>query len=77
VATYLKAKGYRIVPVRPGVSEVLGERAYASLLEVPFSVDVVDVFRHRKWVSRHVEEALSVRAPALWLALLSHGGEGN
>src|SRR5438132_14176308 len=67
VAMYLKSRGYRIVPVRPGVDEILGEKAYPTLLDLPFAVDVVDLFRHPKWVPRHVDEALRVGARALWL----------
>src|SRR5438270_5981901 len=67
VAMYLRGRGYRIVPVRPGVDEVLGERAFPTLLEVPFPVDIVDVFRHSKFVPRHVDEALRIGARALWL----------
>lgn len=67
VAMYLKSRGYRIVPVRPGADEVLGEKAYASLADVPFKVDLVDVFRHPKWVPRHVDETLAIGAPAIWL----------
>jgi len=67
VAMYLKSRGYRIVPVRPGAKEILGERAYASLAEVPFPVDIVDVFRHPRWVQRHIDETLRIGAPALWL----------
>ena len=75
VALYLKNRGYRIVPVRPGVSEVLGEKAYPTLLEVPFPIDVVDLFRHSKWVSRHVDEALRIGARALWMqeGVIDHG----
>src|SRR5438128_142382 len=67
VAMYLKSRGYRIVPVRPGVDEVLGEKAYQSLLEVPFPVDIVDLFRHPKWIARHLDEALRIKAPAIWM----------
>jgi predicted CoA-binding protein len=67
VAMYLRDRGYRIVPVRPGVDEVLGQPAYPTLLEVPFPVDLVNLFRHPRFVSRHVDEALQIGARALWL----------
>ena len=67
VAMYLKERGYRIVPVRPGAAEVLGEKAYPTLADVPFPVDLVDVFRHPKWIPTHVTESLQIKAPAIWL----------
>jgi predicted CoA-binding protein len=67
VAMYLRDRGYRIVPVRPGVDEVLGQPAYPTLAEVPFPVDLVNLFRHPRFVSRHVEETLRIGAGALWL----------
>jgi uncharacterized protein len=67
VASYLQEQGYRIVPVRPGGGTLLGEKVYESLTEVPFAVDVVDVFRASRFVAAHVEEALAARAGAVWL----------
>lgn len=67
VAQYLQYRGFRIVPVNPKVAEVLGERAYPSLLEIPFKVDVVDVFRHPSAVPEIVEQAIQIGARALWL----------
>jgi predicted CoA-binding protein len=65
VAAYLQRHGYRIVPVNPKETEVLGERAYPSLLELPagMSVDVVDVFRR----AEHTPDAVRIGARALWL----------
>lgn len=59
--------GYRIVPVRPAVSEVLGEKAYPRLADIPFPVDLVNVFRESASIPGIVEECLAIRAPALWV----------
>ncbi len=67
VASYLKRQGYRIIPVNPTVSEVLGERSYPDLRSVPEPVDVVDVFRRPEHVPAIVEEAIAIGAKAVWL----------
>jgi len=67
VAAYLQSRGYRIVPVNPAVKEVLGERAYARLEDVPGPVDVVDVFRRPEAVPEVVASAIAVGAKAVWL----------
>ncbi len=67
VAMYLQSNGYRIVPVRPGGGEILGERVYARLADIPFRVDLVDHFRHRNFVGPHVDEAIAARVPGVWL----------
>jgi predicted CoA-binding protein len=67
VAMYLKNHGYRIVPVRPGGGEILGERVYASLAEIPFPVDLVDHFRHRNFVGPHIDHAIVQKVPAVWM----------
>jgi len=67
VARYLQSVGYRIVPVNPRESEVLGERAYARLEDVPVRIDVVDVFRRSEHVPEIVESAIRVGAKAIWL----------
>jgi len=73
VASYLQSKGYKIVPVRPGVDEVLGEKAYASLKEIPFPVDMVDVFRKNEHIPAVVDEAIEIKAKSIWIQLgLSH-----
>jgi predicted CoA-binding protein len=72
VAAFLQARGLRVVPVRPGVDEVLGERAYASLADVAaagIDVDVVDVFRRADEAGAHVDEAIAIGARAVWLQL--------
>jgi predicted CoA-binding protein len=67
VARYLQRVGYRIIPVNPNVDEVLGERAYASLREVSDPIDVVDVFRRSEFVGPIVDDAIAMRARAVWL----------
>ena len=67
VGFYLQRHGYRIVPVNPREREVLGETSYPSLTDVPFAVDVVDVFRQPDAVPAIAEEAVQIGARALWL----------
>jgi uncharacterized protein len=67
VARYLQRAGYRIIPVNPNVSEVLGERAYATLSELPAPVDVVEVFRRSEYAGAIVDEAIATGAGAVWL----------
>lgn len=71
VARYLQAQGYRIVPVNPMLTEVLGEKAYPSVTAIPkeVTVDIVDVFRKSDQVPPVVEEAIARRAPVVWLQL--------
>jgi predicted CoA-binding protein len=69
VSTYLQSKGYRVVPVNPNSSEVLGEKAYPSLTEAAKveKIDIVDVFRRPEAVPAIVNEVLALKLPALWL----------
>jgi predicted CoA-binding protein len=67
VAAYLQKHGYRIIPVNPAVSEVLGEKAYASLRDVPDKIDVVDIFRRPDAVPAIVEDAIAAGARAVWM----------
>ena len=69
IAALLQARGYRVIPVNPQIDEVLGERAYASVHEIPEPVDVVDVFRRSDQAGRHVDEAIQIGAKAVWLQL--------
>jgi uncharacterized protein len=66
IALYLQGHGYRVVPVNPNETEVLGETAYASLADVPFDIDVVDVFRRREHLIGVVEEAVKKGAWGVW-----------
>ena len=69
VAAYLQDHGYRIVPVNPGETEVLGERAYPSLLDIPseMRVDIVDVFRRAEHTPAIARDAVEIGARVLWL----------
>ena len=76
VGFYLQRHGYQIVPVNPNEREALGEKAYPSLGEVPFKVDVVDVFRAPAAVPGIAEEAVRIGAGALWLQFGVISAEG-
>lgn len=67
VAEYLKRAGYRIIPVNPNETEVLGEKCYARLEDVPEKIDLVDIFRRSEYVPEIVESAISVGAKAVWM----------
>jgi predicted CoA-binding protein len=67
VAQAMKNFGYRIIPVRPGQQEVLGEKAYATLAEVPGAPDIVDVFRAPEHVAGIVEECIAKGVERIWL----------
>jgi predicted CoA-binding protein len=69
VAEYLKSAGYRIIPVNPNETEVLGEKAYARLEDVPEPVDIVDVFRRAEEVPAVAESAIKIKAKVLWMQL--------
>lgn len=69
VARLLLDKGHRVVPVNPGVAEVLGQRCYASLRDVPAPVDIVDVFRRSEHLSAVADDAIAVGAAVLWAQL--------
>ncbi|MFC1958295.1 CoA-binding protein [Chloroflexota bacterium] len=67
VASYLKEHGYKIIPVNPGATEVLGEVCYPDLISIPEPIDVVDVFRRSEEVESIAEEAIKIGAKALWM----------
>ena len=69
VAQYLKEHGYRIIPVNPVCREILGEKCYPSLRDIPFPVEVVDVFRKVEAIPAIVEEAIRMGAKAVWMQL--------
>jgi len=72
VAQAMQRYGYRIVPVRPLVDEVLGEKAYASLADIPFPVDLVDVFRAAEHVPAIVEQCLALHSMQRPFSTLHH-----
>ena len=67
VSAYMQAAGYRIIPINPNETEVLGERAYARLEDVPETIDVVNIFRRPEFVPPVVESAIRVGAKAVWM----------
>ncbi len=69
IAALLQQRGKRIVPIHPDAPVVLGEQGYATLADVPFDIDVVDVFRRSEAAGQFVDEAIEVGAKAIWLQL--------
>lgn len=67
VSEYMQSQGYRIIPVNPSIRESLGEKAYASLSEVPGKIDIVNIFRRSEFVPEVVEEAIRLKLPAIWM----------
>lgn len=69
VASYLLDKGYEVIPVHPKAQEILGRKAYPSVADIPFAVDIVDVFRPAEEADAIVEQAIQNGARAVWLQL--------
>jgi predicted CoA-binding protein len=71
VAGVLQQRGFRVIPVNPGAREILGERCYASVADIPAGegVDVVDIFRRSDQAGRHVDEAIAIGARGVWMQL--------
>jgi predicted CoA-binding protein len=67
VSAYMQSHGYRIIPVNPQIEESLGEKAYASLLDVPENLDIVDIFRRPEFVEEIVDQAIRLKVPAIWM----------
>lgn len=67
VAEYMQSSGYRIIPINPFETEVLGEKAYPELDRVPGTVDIVDIFRRPEFVPEIVEAAIRIGARAIWM----------
>ena len=67
VAMYLQNNGYRIIPVRPGGGDILGQKVYERLSDIPFRIDAVDLFRRSQFVAGHIDEAIALNLPAIWL----------
>ena len=76
IGYYLKRHGYRIVPVNPREPQILGEKSYPSLKDIPFPVDVVDVFRRPDAVPDIARDAVAIGAKALWLQFGVVSAEG-
>ena len=67
VSQYLQSAGYRIIPVNPNESSVLGEKCYARLEDIPEKIDIVDIFRRSALVPEVVEAAIQIGARAIWM----------
>ena len=67
VSSYMQRRGYRVIPVNPNETEVLGEKAYPALADVPEKIDLVDIFRRSDEAGKAVDEAIAVGAKAVWL----------
>jgi predicted CoA-binding protein len=68
-AKYLQEHGYRIVPVNPAYPEILGEKCYAALSEIPYKVDIVDCFRRSEEIGAIADAAIAIGAKVLWMQL--------
>ena len=69
VAKYLLERGYGIVPVKPKCDQILGQKCYASLRDIPFPVDIVDIFRKIDAIPAIVDEAIAIGAKVVWMQL--------
>jgi predicted CoA-binding protein len=69
VATYLKHVGYRVIPVNPYSQEILGEKSFPDLESIPEPIDVVQIFRRSEQVTPFVEQAIRIKAKAVWMQL--------
>src|SRR6202012_4911450 len=71
VMKYLQGKGYRVIPVNPGIAgkELLGERVYGSLREIPDKIDMIDVFRAASETPKIMQEVIAIGAPIVWMQL--------
>ena len=69
IAGLLQRRGYRVIPVNPACDEILGERCYPALADVPEPVEVVDIFRRSDAAGAHVDEAIAIGARAVWMQL--------
>ena len=67
VSAYMQSQGYRIIPVNPQIDSCLGEKAYASLLDVPEKIDIVNIFRRPEFVEEIVDQAIRLKVPAIWM----------
>jgi predicted CoA-binding protein len=67
VSAYMQSHGYRIIPVNPQIEASLGEKAYASLSDVPEKIDIVNIFRRPEFVDEIVEQAIRLKVPAIWM----------
>ena len=67
VASYLLHQGYKIIPVNPGFKEILGQKSYPALADIPETIDIVDLFRSSEYAVPIVNEAISIGVKAVWM----------
>lgn len=67
VSLYMQGQGYKIIPVNPTITEALGEKSFASLLDVPEKIDIVNIFRRPEFVEPIVDQAIHLKIPAVWM----------
>ncbi len=67
VARYMQEHGFKIIPVNPTITEVLGEKAYPGLRDIPEKVDIVDIFRRSEDVPPVTEDAIAIKAKGIWM----------
>ena len=67
VSAYMQAQGYKIIPVNPTITEALGEKSFASILDVPRKIDIVNIFRRPEFVEAIVDQAIQLKISAVWM----------
>jgi len=67
VSAYMQSHGYKIIPVNPNIAEALGEKSYASLVDVPEKIDIVNIFRRPEFVEEVVDQAIQLKVLAVWM----------
>ncbi len=76
-AKYMQEHGYRVIPVNPGYEEILGEKCYKSLREIPERVDIVDCFRKSAEIPAIADDAIAIGAKVLWMQLGVENGDAR
>ena len=67
VSAYMQSAGYQIIPVNPHIESSLGEKAFSSLMDVPQTIDIVNIFRRPEFVEEIVDQAIQLKVPAIWM----------
>ncbi|HXZ47368.1 MAG TPA: CoA-binding protein [Usitatibacter sp.] len=76
-AKYMQEHGYRVIPVNPGYAEILGEKCYKSLRDIPVAVDIVDCFRKSAEIPAIADDAIAIGAKVLWMQLGVENGDAR